>query len=185
MPSYRDKFEAIKKSLADMEQRVLIDSAILRAMRTEIDELKANQGATQANISEPVVDPFVKNQLSVALGEVEELLFGERRAAVNLASYSNKEVLEEKVKRLHDVAQVLRDSSTRAETILEGLDIAPRGKLLKRERKEQMRKASISSLTASLAKSPPGSSRGELQSPPRFRNDSSRGSSPRGRNLNN
>jgi len=181
MPSYRDKFEAIKKSVESMEQRVLIDSAILRAMRSEIDELKQSQNTVKHPV-EPAIDPFVKNQLSVALGEVEELLFGERQASVNLASYSTKEILEESVKRLHDVAQVLRDSSTRAETILEGLDLAPKGKLLKRERKEQMRKASISSLTASLAKSPPGSSRGELQSPPRFRNDSSRGSSPRGRN---
>jgi len=181
MPSYRDKFEAIKKSVESMEQRVLIDSAILRAMRSEIDELKQSQNTIKHPV-EPVIDPFVKNQLSVALGEVEELLFGERQASVNLASYSTKEILEESVRRLHDVAQVLRDSSTRAETILEGLELAPKGKLLKREKKEQMRKASISSLTASLAKSPPGSSRGELQSPPRFRNDSSRGSSPRGRN---
>jgi hypothetical protein len=184
MPSYRDKFEAIKKSFNSMEQRVLIDSAILRAMRNEIDELKQSHNVVREP-TEPIIDPFVKNQLSVALGEVEELLFGERHAPINLASFSNKDILEETVKRLHDVAQVLRDSSTRAETILDGLDIIPKGKLLKRERKEQMRKASISSLTASLAKSPPGSSRGELQSPPRFLNDSSRGSSPRGRNLHN
>jgi hypothetical protein len=188
MPSYKDKFETITRNMADIEQRVLIDSGILRSLRNEIENLKAQQSVVpRMESTEPKIDPFVKTQLSVALGEVEELLFGERVSNSALVELSSKDILETTVASLHKMAQLLRDSRTRAETILEGLDVVPRGKLLKRERREQMRKESISSLAASLAQSPQRDPMvAGLQSPPRFlSDDGSRNSSPRGRRQGN
>lgn len=184
MPSYKDKFETITRTMADINQRVLIDSAVLRTLRDEIEELKQRAVVPQSGEpSEPAIDPFVKTQLNVALGEVEELLFGDRITPVTLAANSSKEILETTINSLHKIAQLLRDSRTRAETILEGLDVMPKGKLVKRERREQMRKESISSLAASLAQSPVRNlADAGLQSPPRFLSDEgSRNSSPRGR----
>jgi hypothetical protein len=184
MPSYKDKFETIARTMADIEQRVLIDSSILRSLRNEIEELKTRQeNSVQLGPSEAPIDPFVKTQLNVALGEVEEFLFGDRVSSPSMVNLSTKEILESTILSLHKMAHVLRDSRTRAETILEGLDVMPKGKLVKRERREQMRKASISSLAASLAQSPQRNIHDtSLQSPPRFlSDDGSRNSSPRGR----
>jgi hypothetical protein len=186
MPSYKDKFETISRTMEDIEQRVLIDSAVLRSLKNEIDSLRQLQlNPPRREPSEPLIDPFVKTQLNVALSEVEELLFGNRITSPGIVNASGKEILEQTIASLHRMAQLLRDSHTRAETILEGLDVMPKGKLLKRERREQMRKASISSLAASLTQSPPHNPHTtNLQSPPRFLSeDGSRTSSPRGRNM--
>jgi hypothetical protein len=43
MPSYKDKFETISRTMEDIEQRVLIDSAVLRSLKNEIDSLKRLQ----------------------------------------------------------------------------------------------------------------------------------------------
>lgn len=167
MPSYKEKYEFTVLQLSDMDRRVLIAESTLSYLKDQLNDLTLQR---ERDKEESESDIFIKNQFTVALGEVESLLYGEVQTRRDLSSRPTVEIIRVATESLIGVAKVLRESQGRAEMMLEGIDIQPKGKLIKRERREQMRKESISSLAASLAASPPS-----LMSPPaipRRRDDS-------------
>ncbi len=159
MPSYKEKYEIVSLSLANMDRRVLVAELTLSTLRDRIIELERQRD--EAHI-ESESDIFMKNQLAVALTEIEQLIYGDPQTASTFASRPTPEFIRTVTESLVNIGKVLRDSNSRAEMLLEGLEIKQGPKLLKRERREQLRKESISSIAASMSTSPQ-----RMMSPPR------------------
>ncbi|WGM49902.1 MAG: hypothetical protein [Trichoderma harzianum negative-stranded virus 2] len=163
MPSYKKKYEFLRTHIEIMERKVLLDEYILTELRDRIDELSVERDTIK---EKERISDYQKNQLYLALNEIEELVTNQKATPPDLANRSTSEVIEITVDTLHRISKSLRDSNVRANTILENIAEFPRGKLLKRERKEQIirsRNASMSSLAGRLS---PSSSRNHLASPP-------------------
>lgn len=158
MPSYKEKYQLVAHRLTDMDRRVLVAESTIASLRDKIVEL-SNQRDTQEVETE--ADIFIRNQFVVALSEIEQLMLGESTSVLDLAGKSQSEFLRISTEKLLSIGKMLRESHSRAEILLEDLELKPKGKLMKRERREQMRKESISSLAASMSASPQ-----RLASPP-------------------
>lgn len=152
MPFYTEKYQTVRDTMDNLDTRVLLNSSALSFLKDRIEKL-SRENATIRNRDKPSTQ--LRNQLALVLTEIEELVLGSKRSPPDFAFLGESESLELTIDSLQAIARVLRDSHVRAETILEGLDAPKSGKLVKRERREQMRKESIASLAASVAVTPP------------------------------
>lgn len=151
MPSYKDKFEWLKYKMADLEKKILINDSVLLDLKETILELQDQNSSLQSRDN---TDGYIRSQFITALKELEVTLNLPKRSTAELASVTTNEMLLVSIETLAEANKVLRDSSTRAATILEDISIKTTGKLLKSKRKEQIQQASLSSIAATLAQSP-------------------------------
>lgn len=163
MPSFKDKYQNIKRLSESMERRVLLNEVVLAELRDRIESLLIEKDNA---VEKEKISDYQKNQLYLALTEIEELVLSQKVTPPDLASRTTSEVFEIVVDSIHRISKSLRDSNVRANTIFENILDFPKGKLLKRERKEQIlrnRNASVSSLAERMDLSP---GRSQLASPP-------------------
>lgn len=146
MPSYKDKYEYIRTHQEIMERRVLLDEIVLSDLKDRIDALTIEK---ENAVEREKISDYQKNQLYLALVEIEELVLSQKLTPPDLAMRTTQEVFETVVESLHRITKNLRDSNVRANTILENITGFPKGKLLKRERKEQIREQMTQSRAAS------------------------------------
>lgn len=151
MPSYKDKFQWLKFKMADLEKKILITDTVLLELKETILELQDQNSTLQSRDN---TDGYIRSQFVTALKELEVTLNLPNRSTAELTSVTTNEMLLVAIETLAEANKVLRDSSTRAATILEDISIKTTGKLLKSKRKEQIQQASLSSIAATLAQSP-------------------------------
>lgn len=158
MPSFKEKFETVRASLASMESRVLISESKLRELLSRVAELETEvYGKAEESLE---ADQQVI-QINTQLEEIGKLLGIDTSLKMTSDATSHSDLFNDLSKSLHKITRHLRESSVRASTLLDGLVAQPANKLLSRGRREGIRKQSIASLATSLAQSPP-----RLMSPP-------------------
>jgi hypothetical protein len=136
MPSYKEKYEKIIDSLNNMERRVLIDEIVLSQLRDRMRNLE------EENAAEKLISPEMQHSLALfhmSLIEVEDLILKEKVTQADFPTRSPLECIRKATESLNVVARHLRDSHIRAEAILDDISVQISGKLLKQERKEQIR----------------------------------------------
>ncbi|QMP84021.1 hypothetical protein QKS76_gp1 [Cryphonectria parasitica sclerotimonavirus 1] len=115
MPSYKYKYETVLERLNKMENRILIDESVLLRMKEELDNLQMRINDKQSASEGKNV--YLQSQLVLAINEIEELCFRQKRTPNTIASGSTDLLLEHSIASLHTVAKMLRDSHVRANTI--------------------------------------------------------------------
>jgi hypothetical protein len=178
MPSYKDKFIWTKLKMADIEKKILITDTVLLELKSTILELQDQNNSLQSRDN---ADGYIRSQFVTAMKELETTLNLPNKCTAEMLGVTTNELLLVAIESLAEANKTLRDSSTRAATILEEISVKTTGKLLKREQREKIHQASLSSIAATLAQSP---ERG-LSPPAEIRRQHSPASSnaSRGRNM--
>lgn len=166
MPSYKEKLSYLKRQLTDMDKRILITEDEIRLIKAKIEGLEEDNKRLS---SKDTSDGYIRNQLAIVCKEIENQLLDKNDFPTNLVNMSDTEIIALTTDLLRDVMNCVRESRTRAETLLGDIIQIKPGKLLKKERQEQLKSESLASLTAALS----GSSSRPMSPPSRsVRNES-------------
>lgn len=148
MPSYKHKWYQVLHRLDKMESRTLITESALRSL---IDQVNRSQNGVPATHEADEEGMRSIAQLMIQLTELAELIGVELEPPNIMSRTTYQGILDVACRSISAVTRALRESEVRAETLLKSIEEPKTGKLLKRSRREQMRKESISSLVAVLS----------------------------------
>lgn len=148
MPSYKEKLNYLRDKYKEMDKRILVTEDEIKLIKSRIEQL---ENENERLSSKDTTDGYIRNQLALVCKEIEQQLLDKNEFPTNLINLDDTEVIALTTSLLRDVLACIRDSRTRAETLLGDIITIKPAKLLKRERQEQLRNDSLTSLTAALS----------------------------------